>query len=239
MPFDNYNTAAGYRNMGASFTVARKSGGNAYLGNTRDGLIEWSYLLNEHFGKWVTNGYNNLGVAEANSKEPSDEFFCSLSHNLAGDPETPMWTAIPKVNSSVVVAPYGSNGVSIYGVVTGSKICVMSALDNGKSFFDTITTGGVTYVNVPKPYYVTITKNNYIPYLKNPTTVYIQDTVLRNDGYLNCQTVSAGFNVTSTMPTGNVVVQSGASVTFETTGDILLDKGFEVQLGAGFEAKTK
>jgi hypothetical protein len=38
-------------------------------------------------------------------------------------------------------------------------------------------------------------------------------------------------------PDGNVVIANGASVTFDATGDILLAPGFEVQLGAMFEAK--
>lgn len=55
--------------------------------------------------------------------------------------------------------------------------------------------------------------------------------------YLNCQTISAGTHVTDNKAQGPVVIQSGANVTFNATGNILLDKGFEVQLGATFEAK--
>jgi hypothetical protein len=40
------------------------------------------------------------------------------------------------------------------------------------------------------------------------------------------------------MPTGNVLIQNGANVTFVATGDILLNGGFEIQAGAGFETKN-
>jgi len=95
----------------------------------------------------------------------------------------------------------------------------------------------VTFQDVVKPYYVTILRDGYIPYLKNPTTVYIQNQTLSSLSYISCQTISAGHHVTDTQSQGDVLIQSGANVTFDATGDILLDKGFSVALGASFEAK--
>jgi hypothetical protein len=250
MPFDSYQTPAGTRNLGASFTVVNKGGGPAYLGNTRDGDWTLSYNLETKFANQLTNGFANLGVAEANSKMTfgaDSTFAVILSHNLSGCPETPMWTAIPSTfnptitenGTTVTVTPNTpiiEGGPDFYNVVT-----IMSALDNGKSYdsvkSETVGNLPLTFTGVVKPYYVTITKVNYLPYLKNPTTVYIQDQTLSGITYLSCQTVSAGFNVTNTMPTGNVLIQNGANVTFDVTGNVLLDKGFEVQAGASFEIK--
>jgi len=95
-----------------------------------------------------------------------------------------------------------------------------------------------TFTNVTKPYYVTLIQNNKIPYLNNLTNVLIENKTINSIAYLNCQTVSAGYSVDpNNTPDGNVVIANGANVTFDATGDILLASGFEVQLGATFEAK--
>jgi hypothetical protein len=94
-----------------------------------------------------------------------------------------------------------------------------------------------TFTNVSKPYYLTITKHNYIPYQNVLTNVYIQNKNLSSTAYLKCQTVSAGYNVDANQTVGNVVIQNGANITFDATGDIILAAGFEVEVGATFEAK--
>ncbi|MEM9022612.1 MAG: S8/S53 family peptidase [Bacteroidota bacterium] len=50
-------------------------------------------------------------------------------------------------------------------------------------------------------------------------------------------TVEAGFNLTNTLPFGNVVVDAGSDVTFEATHSIILSDGFIVENNANFEAK--
>lgn len=69
--------------------------------------------------------------------------------------------------------------------------------------------------------------------------VYIQNITLSTNHYYSGNNIFAGSNVTTANPpgTGNVLIQSGAKVILDADGNILLDKGFEVQLGAYFEAK--
>lgn len=67
--------------------------------------------------------------------------------------------------------------------------------------------------------------------------VFIQNQTFNNNSYISGNNISAGNNVTTTRPQGPVVIQSGANVVFDADGTLLLDKGFEVQLGAGFEGK--
>lgn len=68
--------------------------------------------------------------------------------------------------------------------------------------------------------------------------VLIENKTFNSNAYISCQTLSAGYSVDPNhTPDGNVIIANGASVTFDATGDILLDHGFEVELGATFEAK--
>jgi hypothetical protein len=245
MPFDDYEyiTSASERNMGESYTCISNGGGPAYLGNTRAGFSDYSYLLFEQFNNVIiNNSIYNIGIAETISKMNfgNDDWYNrqqSYSHNLLGCPETEIWTAEPTTfNASI-----NPNGTTVTVNVlneSGTDICVMSALDNGKSYYQVKT--NVSYgdfISVPSPYYVTIDKHNKIPWTRNPATALIQNDTLSSYAYLECGTVSAGHHVDPTKTFGNVLIANGASVTFDATGDILLDNGFEVQLGATFEAK--
>jgi hypothetical protein len=238
-PFDNYEPQSGIKNMGYNFTASSNGGGPAYLGNTRHGWVGTSAALYDSFAIRLPV-CQNLGVLEGVSKSVFNDHYTILSHNLVGDPETPMWTAIPSTFNLASVVEYNNSVTVNTGGPTGANMCVMSALDNGVSYFKdtTVNQQSVTFNNVVKPYYVTITKQNYLPYLKNPGPLYIQnDTLNYSLSYINCLSVAAGHHVTDTKPQGDVLIPSGAIVTFDATGDILLDKGFEVQLGAYFEAK--
>lgn len=231
-PFDDYDTYAGCRNLGESFTCMGLSGGPAILGNTREGSTGQNYTLRKFLTQIKLT--NHIGMAEATSKI-GEYFKDALSHNIIGCPEMPMWTATPTLFNATV-SENGANITVNTGGVIADKICVMSALNDGY-FNSQPNASSYTFPAVSKPYYVTITKSNYIPYQNSLTNVYIQNKNLSSTAYLNCQTVSAGYNVDATQTLGNVVIQSGANITFDATGDILLANGFEVQLGATFEAK--
>jgi len=242
MPYDNYDywgvnhkIASGTRTLGTSFTVANNGGGPAFLGNTRVG---WSGTANDLETAFFNNltSFPQVGIAEAKSKVGFSDHWTCLTHNLIGCPEMPMWTATPTTfNGSV-----SENGTSVTvstGGVVADKICVMSAVNDG--YFQ-VQPGVLSYTfpGVSKPYYVTITKANYLPFQNPLTNVLIENKTLTSYIYLNCQTLSAGYDVDpNSSPDGNVVIANGANVTFDATGDIILAGGFEVQVGATFEAK--
>ena len=245
MPFDDYyywgvgqKIPTGSRTIGTAYTVANTGGGPAYLGNTRDGWNPTGSELEKIFFDSISI-FSQLGIAEAKSKIGFSDHWTCLTHNLLGCPETELWTATPTTFGSASSTKSGTTVSVNTGGIADSKICVMSALDNGSSYFNVQPgVSSYSFSNVPSPYYVTITKHNMIPKIINPTTVLIEHRTLNTDCYLNCETVSAGYNVdTSDSDYGNVVIASGTSVTFDATGDITLAPGFEVQLGAVFEAK--
>ena len=148
-----------------------------------------------------------------------------------------MWTATPTKFSIATVTRNGTSVTVNPGSVLNCKICVMSASDNGSSFFEVHdNVSNYTFSNVPTSYYVTITKHNYIPY------TYSSDYYMQNETYIgteiiNAYNVIAGANVTTSKPTGPVTIQSGANLTTNIDGEITITDNFEVQLGAQFEVK--
>lgn len=244
MPFDDFGYSSSIRNMGESYTVISKGGGPVYIGNTRNG---GSPSTNMILGKMIElstdTTFFNIGKLMGISKEIDGNRWIGrpikYSLNLLGCPEIELWTATPSTFSSASVSQNGSNVTVNTGGISNCTICLMSAYDNGSSYFNVQSNvSSYTFPDVDMPYYVTITKHNKIPYLKNLTNVLFENKTFNSNAYISCQTLSAGYSVDPNhTPDGNVVIASGASVTFDATGDILLSNGFEVQLGATFEAK--
>ena len=260
MPFDDFGTPAGDRNMAEVYTCISKGGGPHYLGNTRYGLLPASISLFIYFVRMINepeNSFYNIGLIEELSKvvifkiQDYRNRYVRFSHNLIGCPETEIWTAIPSKFTNVLITPEITNtnaaaALSLKGLdltvntggVSDATICVMSALDNGSSYYQVRkNVSSATFNNVPLPYLVTITKHNYIPYLKNPDYIYIQDETITTDKYIYGKYFFAGENVTTSKPEGPAIIESGANVVFDATGDVYLKGGFEVKPGAEFEIK--
>lgn len=243
MPYDGEGIPDGFPCLARAFTSINLAGGPACIGNTRAAFDISKFIHRDFFIQLGTT--KSIGQADELSKSLCADHWTKLAHNLVGCPEMPIWTIIPGTFSPTPLISENGTSVNVYPyyipTTNLTKITVMSALDNGSSYYSssyiTPQMSYLIFTNVPKPYYVTITNYNKVPYIYNPLNVYIQNKTLNSTGYLNCQTVSAGNTVDASQTQGNVVIQSGANLVLDVTGDILLDKGFEVELGAYFEAK--
>lgn len=238
-PFDDYETPIDDRNMGETYTCISIGGGSHYIGNTRYGYVYGSRMLFAEFVDIISSGTSyNLGIAEATSKLNYNHRYLRFSHNLIGCPETEIWTATPSMFSNASVSESGSNVTVSTGGISNSRICVMSALDNGGSYYAVKqNVSSWTFTSVPKPYNVTITKHNYIPFLKNPDNVYIQNESIYSDKYIYGTNIYAGEDVTDSTPEGPAIIKSGVHVAFDATNEVSLEAGFEVEVGGEFEAK--
>lgn len=228
------------RSMAESYTVVVNGGGSHYLGNTRYGWVTSSTNMFIAFCNAISNEYiYKIASAEKRSKEScSGDRYLQYTHNLFGCPETEIWTATPSQFTNALVTENGSSVTVSSGGVSGCTMCVMSALDNGNSYYNVQTNvSSYTFTNVPQPYLVTITKHDYIPYRKDPDNIYIQDETITTDRYIYGVNFFAGENVTNQLPQGPVVINNNSNVVFDASGDVNLEGGFEVQSGSSFEVK--
>lgn len=227
-------------NFGKYITVMSKAGCVAFLGHTRNGWVYGSLNIFLDFGNEIRSGNYNLGIAEANSKSKATSTYQYLiySHNLLGCPETSMWTGTPSTFLSGTTVIENGSSVTVNARTTGCQICVMSANDNGIAYHQVKKgVSSATFTNVPKPYSVTVTKHNYIPFLY-PDDLFIQNkTYNSNNYYITGNNIHAGSSVTNTQTEGPVVIEGSSNIVFDANGDIVLDKGFEVKKGAQFESK--
>lgn len=245
MPFDDYcTTMYPYRNMGESYTCMNKGGGPIYLGNTREGWIDYSYIMFSEFVKLVSNGVYHVGEAEAISKinlggpgGVSCQNFIKFGHNLLGCPETEIWTSsLSKFNS--ISMTKNNSTISVDTKVSGCNICLMSANDNGESYHKVVNNvTKAVFGNVPRYYTLTITKHDYKPYQISNYNVFVQnETIVGSKTYVGYN-ISSGNRVTSFSPSGNVLIKKGSNVVFDAENEMVLDNGFEVELGASLEIK--
>jgi hypothetical protein len=193
------------------------------------------------FQKFLSRLSSNPTIGKAESLSKFDytgamDHWLKLTHNLIGCPETPMWTNTPILFNTVTITENGTS-VSINPNTSASvKITVMSMLDNGQSYFQSKEgIGSETFSDVEAPYYITLTATNYIPYIKSPDDIYIQNYTFSNSAYISGVNIKMGSNVTTTKTQGPVIIQSGTSIVFKCSNLLEIKDGFELQSGASFE----
>ena len=160
-----------------------------------------------------------------------------FSLNPIGDPELPIYTDNPVSFTGVTVTKTGNNlNVSTNGV-DSCTIAVTSASDYGETYYnvlDNVSSG--IFQDAPASYFVVVTKHNYVPYVYS-SPLYIQNEIFTTDQTIsNVDNVVVGESVTPLKPQGKVIIQSGGKLEIENA-DVVLDKGFEVNLGGELEIR--
>lgn len=240
MPFDlDFFYPSISTHLGQGWTTYSYAGGPAYLGNTRVGWVGPSQNLQLEFADVIDDdNIFHLGQVEAISKEnnTSSKHFLSYTHNLIGCPETEIWTSVPSVFNNVSISENGSS-VTVTTNVTGSSICLMDAVYTGSSSYHDLQTGvsSYTFTNVPSQYVVTVTKHDYIPYIENPETTYIQNVSISNMTVVEGTYIEAGSNVTESISSGPVSIQSGSYILLKPEESVTLEGDFTVSSGGNIE----
>jgi hypothetical protein len=182
------------------------NGGGPYIGNSRYG---WYYSgmpatgVSAQYERWffraLTGSGNcyNLGQAHgvgkdygvSTAKSDAYERYCHYELNLFGDAETPIWKDTPAVldvshgaeftigdpSYTVTVTDYGS-------AISSARVCLLK----GTEVYEIGTTnvsGQVTFYPSPVTtgtMYVTVTKNDYLPYEGTADVVEENDSVSGN-----------------------------------------------------------
>lgn len=154
-----------------------------------------------------------------------------------GDPAMEMYTAAPSTFSGVTVTETSSS-VTVNTGVPNCKITICSLLDMGASCYEVSppNVSNYTFNGIVKPYYITVSKHNYKPYIY-PQDLYIQNYSFTQYRLIEGTNISVGSNVTTSYTQGPVTIENGANVTLDADQNVLLSNNFEVKLGAVFEVK--
>ena len=161
--------------------------------------------------------YGNIGIDNAFG------FICG------GDPSLEIWTDEQSKFQQVTVTPMQENiKISVNNV---SNYSVNIASKDGNFIGQYNSTNGECVIPWPdSDCDIAINKHNFVPYILHVDREnYIQDAIIANDAYYFGTPLSIGYDVTSTQPYGNVVIQSGAKVHITLGSGVTIQNGFECE----------
>lgn len=174
---------------------------------------------------------NRIPFSLPNSRDQVYNRWIQFSQNAIGDPEMPIYTYNPSQFSNASVIQNGTSVTVSTGGVLGCRIALKSLDPNVPflSYEDNVSTH--TFSNITMPFSITVTKHNYVPYVYL-TDVYIQDTIIENDLYIQGRNIYVG-----NPSLGNVQIRNSANVVFDAIENCFLENGFECELGSTIEIK--
>ena len=234
-------------NLGESFILGEDYGGPAFLGNTRSGYFHTyknenrSAYLEGVFGEILKMGITSIGKAEALSKmypaspylddDPSTKRNKKIraTHNLLGEPEFEMWTAVPNVFEGIEVTRT-NDGIAVSSIPEDSVIVAYCTNDH-KQKRTVAYSGSVSFNGISPNSTIMVYKKNFIPYI---APLLLQNITLSNSQYIIASSIKAGNHIDSNRRSGDVVIPDGVEYEIEYTDSVLLDRGFKVEKGAAF-----
>lgn len=223
-----------------------KYGSAAYLGATVPSYTEANHTFNKIlFKELLSNNIVNVGILNLNAHikniseggdfTSKDNAFCYICGN---DPALEIWTQRPQTFKNVAVSNQNDGlhitveGVSDYMVSVVSK-------EGELRYKKTSVSNSITLSDYNTEDLIYLSKHNYIPLeiktqSTNPNTVYIQNRVFNGSETINGNKIEVGYDVTSSIPYGNVIIYNGANLKLNSTSETIIKNGFECQKGATF-----
>lgn len=212
--------------LSEAFIRNPNSGVVAYLGcsregftSTNDSLLTNSYSYEKYFYKnlfYSSQKFRNYAEIVAIAKMQNinscgtdgEDRWVQLGLNPVGDPEMPIYTQTPIEFDSCIIS-YIDSGIVVSTGTDSCTICVMSAADNGASYYDVRNyVSSAVFPNIEGEVSVCITKHNYVPkiVIAGPV-INIQNEIILGSRTYVADSVNIGKHVTDLKPIGNVVLE--------------------------------
>jgi hypothetical protein len=229
----------------------------SYWGSSRQGwgfgsakpTLGPSFIFNANFYRYLFSGNPDslnyrFGAVTSVTKIRSIPYsigygskrWLQFSLNAIGDPELPIYTEDPSSFSSATVTQTGTTVIVNTGGVSGCNIALTS-MDFGETYFQVEEgVSSATFTNVNCLYHVTITKHNYKPFTY-PEDVYIQNHTFTTDLYIQGRNIYVGRNVDPNLTQGDVIIEDGVNIVFDAERDVIIDTGFEAELGGTLKVR--
>lgn len=234
-PFDIYTDVNGftydaYPNIGYSFTMGKDYGGPALIGNTREGWVFYSYLLQKEFNNKIGN--NSIGEAQNFAKDyyyGGRKHWLSHTSNIIGCPNIRIWTDTPYLFD--VSSMYIGNNIQLSGnlIANTTAVGVRDVTSANDSTYTTITPSlPIISISGGANSLLTITGKNSLPLIM---PLKLQNTSMHSKHYMLVKDMSCGSNIRSGS-TGNVVFENDADYEIEYSGSVTLAAGTEIKKGA-------
>jgi hypothetical protein len=174
--------------------IRKQSGGSiVYLGSSRYGwfvpdfiTLGPSFLFNGQFFYYLfTNTSRHFSEIVKLVKQHYKTYstwkelyrWLILSNNAIGDAELPIYTTIPNKFENVTFERNGSSLIVNTGGVEGCTITISDIAEGGSYYATDTNTVSATFTDVPGSCTIVITKDNYIPYIIEPSCVITTEII--------------------------------------------------------------
>ena len=192
-----------------------------YNGEFYKGLFTNSH---KKFGKTITDAKAQFIGFCSNDSTPYRWIMFGL--NPIGDPEMPVYVNTPLRFNNLKISI--SNGT--LNVITGESECTICV--SGTNYYNVQDGSTASFSNVLDGYIVCVTKPGFIPFVATIRgSEYIQNTTLTGNNCFVATDVYAGYDVTTVVPQGSVIISDGNTEIYGTNS-VTLKNNVTVQPGA-------
>ncbi len=223
-----------------------KSGSVAYLGATVPSYTEANHTFDKIlFKELLNNNIVNIGnlnlnahiknISERGDFTSKDNAFCYICGN---DPSLEIWTKRPQIFKKVT-ASNQNNELKIYVDAVSDYMVSVVSKDGELRYKKMTKSNSITLSDYNTDDIIYLNKQNYIPFKietqnSQPNTVYIQNRIFNGSETINGDIIEVGYDVTSSIPYGNVIINNDANLRLKSTSETIIKNGFECQKGATF-----
>jgi hypothetical protein len=200
---------------------------NIFISLLRDQVYTLGDLIVSSITKNLKISYSSIGAYNAYS------LLCG------GDPTLEIWTHKPYRFENVEVSVLSDTIRIAMGNDIDFQYSVVS--EEGELLSKGISNEQTCKVRRPSNnFYISIYKHNYLPRILyfNSESLYLQNKIIADEEYYTNSPFSIGYDVTTTLPPGDVIVRDGAKLSIEKGSDgVFIKNGFEIEKGAEFHIK--
>lgn len=189
----------------------------------------------------LNNASHIVNIGSTTGSGHNYAIYNTYSYLCGCDPSLEIWTDNPSTFNNYNLSLNGQSLTINNGSIGGYKVSVVN--ENGSLAYVINSTSSSCTFSIPSEnFYLVLNKHNYIPRViyVNVSDNYIQNKVFNNtidNYYIKNATISAGYDVTTSLPYGNVSVESGSKLTIRNSNSVLIKNGFECKIGGELEIK--
>lgn len=244
MPFDTQEYDSGTyeqlsKNFGESYVMGKDYGGVAFLGYTRNSSVPHANKMYAYFFEHLTSESIHpplLGIAETISKtidiysgiRPVElRHHTKLAHNLLGDPLTRPWLKVPIKTECLIQ----NNSYSLVNIPKDGYILTTRDLYNETISAEYIS-GETSYTigSIPPNVVMSVYGRSILPMFMPLTLQNIKFNKFRH--YIFAGDVYCGeYSAKPISHEGMAIIEDGAHVTIESTGNVKLYDGTTIKPG--------
>ena len=234
-------------------TFMRSNHGAAgIIAATEDTYTNANHSFDQYlFSKLLNGSIYNIGFLNVASHIANIGSTTGSGHNYAiynafsflcgCDPSLEIWTNNTSSFNNYNLSLNGQSLTVNNGNIGGYKVSVVN--ENGSLAYVINSASSSCTFSIPSGnFYLVLNKHNYVPRViyVNVTDNYIQNKIFNNsidNYYIKNATINVGYDVTSSVPHGNVSVENGSKLTIRKSNSVIIKNGFECQIGGELEIK--